>query len=89
MDEWESETEKRWQRERLLWEQQWHDHDRRNAEVLERLGVVETRSEQNEEQTGYLWELMSDDLRLQTEMAQNRAIKLGEQISARRKRNRS
>ncbi|MBN1640282.1 MAG: hypothetical protein JXA09_03525 [Anaerolineae bacterium] len=89
MDEWESETEKRWQREKLLWEQQWRDHDRRNAEVLERIGVVEGRSEHNGEQIGYLWELLVDDLRLQAEMAQNRAIKLGEQIESRRKRNRS
>ncbi|HUT21602.1 MAG TPA: hypothetical protein VM366_20810 [Anaerolineae bacterium] len=89
MDEWESETEKRWQREKLLWEQQWHDHDRRNAEQLERLKVVEERSEVTAEQAGHLWDVIVDDLRLQNEMMQNRTIKLSEEIEARRNRKRS
>ena len=89
MDEWESETEKRWQREKLLWEQQWHDHDRRNAEQLERLKVVEERSEVAAEQVDHLWDVIVDDLRLQNEMMQNRTIKLSEEIEARRNRKRS
>jgi hypothetical protein len=89
MDEWESETEKRWQREKLLWEQQWHDHDRRNAEQLERLKVVEERSEVAAEQVGHLWDVIVDDLRLQNEMIQNRTIKLSEEMEARRNRKRS
>jgi hypothetical protein len=89
MDEWEAQAEKRWQREKLLWEQQWHDHDRRNVEQLERIKVVEARSEANEEQLGYLWEVLSDDLRLQTEAVQQRVIKTSEQIEARRNRRRS
>ena len=89
MDEWESETEKRWQREKLLWEQQWHDHDRRNAEQLERLEVVEERSEVAAEQVDHLWDVIVDDLRLQNEMMQNRTIKLSEEIEARRNRKRS
>lgn len=89
MDEWESETEKRWQREKLLLEQQWHDHDRRNAEQLERLRVVEERSEVAAEQVGHLWDVIVDDLRLQNEMMQNRTIKLSEEIEARRNRKRS
>jgi hypothetical protein len=86
MEEWESETEKRWQREKLLWEQQWHDHDRRNAELLERVKVIEERSEIAVEQVGQLWEVILDDLRLENEMMQNRAIKLSEEIEARRSR---
>jgi len=89
MDEWESETEKRWQREKLLLEQQWHDHDRRNAEQLERIKVVEERSEATAEQAGHLWTVIVDDLRLQNEMMQNRTIKLSEEIQARRNRKRS
>jgi hypothetical protein len=89
MDEWESETEKRWQREKLLLEQQWHDHDRRNAEQLERLKAVEERSEAAAEQVGHLWDMIVDDLRLQNEMMQNRTIKLSEEIEARRNRKRS
>jgi len=89
MDEWESETEKRWQREKLLWEQQWHDHDRRNAEQLERLKVVEERSEVAAEQVDHLWDVIVDDLRLQNEMMQNRTIRLSEEIEARRNRKRS
>jgi len=89
MDEWESETEKRWQRERLLWEQQWHDHDRRNAEQMERIKVVEERSELSAEQVGQLWEVIVADLRLQNEMMQSRTIKLSEEIEARRNRKRS
>jgi len=60
MEEWETLAEKRWQREKLLWEQQWHDHDRRNAEQVERLGTTEERSTHNEAQIGHLWEVTAD-----------------------------
>jgi len=86
MEEWESETEKRWQRERLLWEQQWHDHDRRDAELLERVKVIEARSESSAEQVGHLWEVILSNIRLENEMMQNRTIKLSEEIEARRNR---
>jgi len=86
MEEWESETEKRWQRERLLWEQQWHDHDRRDAELLERVKVIEGRSESSAEQVGHLWEVILSNIRLENEMMQNRTIKLSEEIEARRNR---
>jgi hypothetical protein len=86
MEEWESETEKRWQRERLLWEQQWHDHDRRDAELLERVKVIEGRSEASAEQVSHLWEVVLSNIRLENEMMQNRTIKLSEEIEARRNR---
>jgi hypothetical protein len=86
MEEWESETEKRWQRERLLWEQQWHDHDRRDAELLERVKVIEERSETSAEQVGHLWEIILSNIRLENEMMQNRTIKLSEEIETRRNR---
>jgi hypothetical protein len=86
MEEWESETEKRWQRERLLWEQQWHDHDRRDAELLERVKVIEGRSEASAEQVSHLWEVILSNIRLENEMMQNRTIKLSEEIEARRNR---
>jgi hypothetical protein len=86
MEEWESETEKRWQRERLLWEQQWHDHDRRDAELLERVKVIEGRSEVSAEQVSHLWEVVLSNIRLENEMMQNRTIKLSEEIEARRNR---
>lgn len=86
MEEWEAQSEKRWQREKLLWEQQWHDHDRRNGVQLERIKVTEERSELNEEQVGRLWELMLEEIRLHTAAAQNREIKLSEQIETYRKR---
>jgi len=88
MEEWEAQSEKRWQREKLLWEQQWHDHDRQNAEQLERIGIVEVRSTENEAQIGHLWNVMVEDIRLQTQAAQNREIKLSEQAKARRNRKR-
>ena len=87
MEEWETQAEKRWQREKLLWEQQWHDHDRRNAEQLERLLVAENRSADNEGQVAHIWDLLADDLRLQTENLQNRVIKISEQIANHRRRN--
>jgi hypothetical protein len=86
MDEWEAQAEKRWQREKLLWEQQWHDHDRRNAEQLERLKATEERSESNEDQVKVLLEAVSDDLRLQAESVQHRTIRLSEQVEPRRGR---
>jgi chromosome segregation ATPase len=89
MEEWEAQAEKRWQREKLLWEQQWHDHDRRNAEQVERLGTVEQRSQANEEQVGYLWESVSDDLRLQSEAVQNLTIRMSEVVEERRNRRRT
>jgi hypothetical protein len=89
MEEWEAQAEKRWQREKLLWEQQWHDHDRRNAEQLERLKTVDERSGTNEEQVSHLWEVIADDLRLQTEAVQHRTIRLSEQVESWRHRSRT
>jgi hypothetical protein len=89
MEEWEAQAEKRWQREKLLWEQQWHDHDRRNAEQLERLKATAEQSQKNEEQVSHLWEAMADDLRLEAEAVQHRSIKMSEQIESWRGRGRS
>jgi len=86
LEEWEAQSEKRWQREKLLLEQQWHDHDRRNAEQIERLRVVEGRSIGTEEQANHIWEVIAEDIRLHTQTAQNREIKLSEQMETRRNR---
>jgi hypothetical protein len=86
MEEWESQAEKRWQREKLLWEQQWHDHDRRNVEQLERIVAVEELSGDNEQQVSSLWDVMVDDLRLQSDTLQNRTIRVAEQVETRRSR---
>lgn len=88
MEEWEAQAEKRWQREKLLWDQQWHDHARREAEQLERVGIVEERSIDSEAQVADLWETMLDDLRLRNEAAQNHTIKLSEQLEGRRNKKR-
>ncbi|MBN1583984.1 MAG: hypothetical protein JXA89_24965, partial [Anaerolineae bacterium] len=84
LEEWEAQSERRWQREKLLWEQQWHDHGRREAEELERLTLVEERSSDNEEQVGYLWETLNDDIRMRNEASQNHLIKIQEQAQTRR-----
>jgi len=86
MDEWDAQAEKRWQREKLLWEQQWRDHDRRNAEELERLSLVDERSEVNEEQIVHLWDVIADDMRLQMQAVQNRMIRTSEHIDTHRGR---
>ncbi|MBN1934292.1 MAG: hypothetical protein JW934_06490 [Anaerolineae bacterium] len=86
MEEWEAQAEKRWQREKLLWEQQWHNRDRREAEQMERLSETETRSTDNEGQIVFLWESLLDDIRLRNEMAQNHLIKMSEQSETRRGR---
>jgi hypothetical protein len=88
MEEWEAQSEKRWQREKLLWEQQWHDHDRRNGEQLERLRFVEEQSGTNEGQVNHIWEVLAEDIRLQNQAMQNQAIKISEEIEARRNRRR-
>ena len=88
LEEWEAQTEKRWQREKLLWEQQWHDHDRRNAEQVERLKAVEALSGVNEEQIVHLWDVYADDMRQQTQATQNRMIKVAEHIETHRSRGR-
>jgi hypothetical protein len=88
LEEWEAQEEKRWQREKLLWEQQWHDHDRRNAEQVERVDIVAVRSGTNEEQIGHLWDVLADDLRHQTQAAQSRLIRASEHIETHRNRNR-
>jgi hypothetical protein len=88
IEEWEAQSEKRWQREKLLWDQQWHDHDRRNAEQLERLKTVEERSGANEEQIVHLWDVFSDDIRQQVQATQNRMIKVSEHIETHRRRGR-
>jgi hypothetical protein len=86
IEEWEAQTEKRWQREKLLWDQQWHDHDRRDAERVERLKVVEERSGINEEQIAHLWDVFTDDMRQETQAIQNRMIKVSEHIEEHRQR---
>jgi chromosome segregation ATPase len=89
MEEWESQAEKRWQREKLLWEQQWHDHDRRNIEQLERLRITDERSSTNEGQVAQLWEILSEDIRLRTQSVQDWTIKISEQIETRRDKKRA
>jgi hypothetical protein len=88
MDEWDAQAEKRWQRDKLLWDQQWRDHDRRNAEELERLSLVDERSEVNEEQIVHLWDVIADDMRLQMQSVQNRMIRTSEHIETHRGRKR-
>jgi hypothetical protein len=88
MDEWEAQDEKRWQREKLLWDQQWHDHDRRNAEQVERLATVEEQGEHNEEQIAHLWDVIVEDMRVQSQSSQNRTIKLSEHVESHRNRKR-
>jgi hypothetical protein len=86
MEEWDAQTEKRWQREKLLWEQQWRDHDRRNAEEQERLSVVNERSEENQAQIVHLWDVVADDMRQQLQAMQNRMIRTSEHIETHRSR---
>ena len=88
IEEWDAQAEKRWQREKLLWDQQWHDHDRRNAEQVERLKAVEALSGANEEQIAHLWDVYSDDMRQQTQAVQNRMIKVAEHIEVHRRQSR-
>jgi hypothetical protein len=88
MDDWEAQAEKRWQREKLLWEQQWRDHDRRSAEELERLSLVDERSETNQEQIVHLWDVVADDMRQQVQAVQNRMIRTSEHIETHRGRKR-
>ena len=88
MEEWESQSEKRWQREKLLWDQQWHDHDRRNSEQVERLSTVEGQSDANGEQIAHLWDVIVEDMRVQSQSSQNRTIKLSEHIESHRNRKR-
>jgi hypothetical protein len=88
MDEWDAQSEKRWQREKLLWEQQWRDHDRRSAEDQERIGLVDERSEINQEQIVHLWDVIADDMRLQVQAIQNRMIRTSEHIESHRGKSR-
>jgi urease gamma subunit len=88
MEEWEAQSEKRWQREKLLWEQQWRDHDRRNAEQLERILANEARSTDNEHKISHLLDMVADDIRLRNEAAQQQMIKISEQVEACRKQKR-
>jgi uncharacterized protein (DUF302 family) len=86
MDEWEAQAEKRWQREKLLWDQQWRDHDRRDDEVQERLSLVDERSKINEEQITHLWDVFTEDMRQQMQSVQNRMIRTSEHIETHRGR---
>jgi hypothetical protein len=86
VDEWDAQSEKRWQREKLLWEQEWRDHDRRNAEEQERLSIVDERSEINEEQIVHLWDVIAEDMRHQMQAIQNRVIRTSEHIETHRGR---
>ncbi|RLC72235.1 MAG: hypothetical protein DRI52_03940 [Chloroflexi bacterium] len=78
LERWDAEQEKRWRRQLLLWEQQWHDHDRRNDEQLARLDVVERRSADNEAQVAALWEAVEEQARHLANTAQQWVIKVGE-----------
>ncbi len=78
LERWDAEQEKRWKRQLLLWEQQWHDHDRRNDEQLARLGVVEERSADNEAQVAALWEAVEEQARHLANTAQQWVINVGE-----------
>lgn len=78
LERWDAEQEKRWKRQLLLWEQQWHDHDRRNDEQLARLSVVEQRSADNEAHIAALWEAVEEQARHLANTAQQWVIKVGD-----------
>ena len=82
MEEWEAQSEKRWQREKLLWDQQWRDHDRRNAEQLERILANEERSGANERKINRILDMAAENIRLQNEAVQQQMIKVSEQLEA-------
>ena len=84
MEEWDAQAEKRWQREKLLWDQQWRDQDRRSAEDRARISLVDERSEENQEQIVHLWDVFADDMRVQMQSVQNRMIRTSEHIESHR-----
>ncbi len=55
---------------------------------MERLHTVQERSGGNEEQITRIWDVIAEDMRLQTQDAQNRMIRVSEQMEAHRNRKR-
>lgn len=78
LEESQAESEKRWKKQSLIWEQQWRDHDRRNDEQLSRISVLEEQGQLHSMDLTTLWEIEETHARRWASQAQEWAIHLGD-----------
>jgi hypothetical protein len=81
LEEAQTEHEKRWKRQTLIWEQQWRDHDRRNDEQLSRLSALEELMQRHSMDLTTLWELEETRAHERAAQAQEWAIHLGDRTA--------
>lgn len=78
MEEWQSEDEKRWKKQLLIWEQQWRDHDRRNDGQLSRISELEEQTRLYGMDLTTLWEIEEALAHHWASQAQEWAIRFGD-----------
>lgn len=81
LEEWQAESEKRWKRQTLVWEQQWRDHDRRNNEQLNRISALEDLTRLHSIDLAALWEIEETQAHHWVSQAQEWAIHFGDRAA--------
>ena len=80
LDEWQTENEKRWKKNLLIWEQQWRAQDRQNNEHTARFVPLEEATEVHRAQIMALWRTWEEYSRRQIGEMQERIVHAGEKF---------
>jgi hypothetical protein len=78
LDEWQAESEKRWKKNMIVWEQHWRDQDRWNEEHAQRFVPLEESTQVNRTQIMALWQTWEEYARRQMGEMQERIVRAGE-----------
>jgi DNA repair exonuclease SbcCD ATPase subunit len=80
MEEWQTENEKRWKTNMLIWEQHWRTQDRWNQEHAARFVPLEESSKVNRSQIMALWQTWQDYARHHIGEMQDRIVHADEKV---------
>ena len=65
LEEWQEENEKRWRKELLRWEHQWGEQAKRNGQITETFGDVQTRLSQHRVEIDAAWKFLESQVNYQ------------------------
>jgi hypothetical protein len=80
LDEWQAESEKRWKKNLIVWEQHWRDQGRWNEEHAQRFVPLEEFTKVNRAQIMALWQAWQEHARRQMGEMQERIVHAGERV---------
>jgi chromosome segregation ATPase len=65
LEEWQEENEKRWRKELLRWEHQWGEQGKRNGQITETFGDLQTRLSQHRVEIDAAWKFLESQVNYQ------------------------